>query len=186
MLDLGWSEILVIAIVLIVVIGPKDLPRVLRTFGRTTSKMRTMANDFRRQFDEAMREAELDEVKNLVQDVKKLDPHNEVKKHLSPLEKAGQDIRKELDQAAKPKTPASPAPKQGAAGGLAKPAQPAVSEAASTAEKTSKPAVDNASAAGKKPAARKTAAGKSTASKAATAKPAARGSKNKKTAGTAT
>ena len=63
MFDIGWQEILVIAIVLIVVVGPKDLPRMLRTFGRTTAKMRSMAGDFRRQFDDALKEAELDEVK---------------------------------------------------------------------------------------------------------------------------
>lgn len=103
MLDFGWPELLVIAIVLIVVVGPKDLPRVLRGFGRTTAKMRSMAGDFRRQFDEALREAELDDVKNLADDVRKLDPRNEIKKHLSPLEEAGRDIRKGLDGAAKPK-----------------------------------------------------------------------------------
>jgi len=79
MFDLGWSEILVIAIVMIVVVGPKDLPRVLRSFGRTTSKLRAMAGDFRRQFDEALKEAELDDVKTLVDDVRKLDPRNEIR-----------------------------------------------------------------------------------------------------------
>jgi sec-independent protein translocase protein TatB len=49
MFDVGWSEMLVIAVVLIVVVGPKDLPRMLRQFGRTTSKLRAMAGDFRRQ-----------------------------------------------------------------------------------------------------------------------------------------
>lgn len=111
MLELGWSEILVIAIVLIVVVGPKDLPRVLRSFGRTTAKMRAMAGDFRRQFDEALREAELEDVKNLVDDVKKLDPRAEIRKHLSPLEEAGREIRSGLSEAAKPKpvAPSTPA-----------------------------------------------------------------------------
>ncbi|RVI29237.1 Sec-independent protein translocase protein TatB, partial [Sinorhizobium meliloti] len=53
MLDIGWTELVVIAIVLIIVVGPKDLPPMLRAFGRMTSKMRGMASDFRRQFDEA-------------------------------------------------------------------------------------------------------------------------------------
>ncbi|WP_173931513.1 Sec-independent protein translocase protein TatB [Chelativorans sp. Marseille-P2723] len=103
MFDLGWSEILVIAIVLIVIVGPKDLPKVLRSFGRTTAKLRVMAGDFRKQFDEALREAELDEVKGLVDDVRKLDPRKELRQHLSPLEQAGRDIRSSLDEAAKPK-----------------------------------------------------------------------------------
>ena len=59
MFDIGWPEMLVVAVVLIVVVGPKDLPRMLRAFGRTTSKMRSMAGDFRKQFDEALKEAEL-------------------------------------------------------------------------------------------------------------------------------
>src|SRR5690606_29430717 len=101
MLELGWSEILVIAIVLIVVVGPKDLPRVLRSFGRTTAKLRSMAADFRRQFDDALKEAELDEVKTLVDDVRKLDPRNEIRKHLSPLEQATKDIKSGLDEAAR-------------------------------------------------------------------------------------
>ncbi len=58
MFDVGWSEILVIAAVAIVVVGPKDLPRMLRTFGKTMGQVRRTANDFKRQFDEALREAE--------------------------------------------------------------------------------------------------------------------------------
>ncbi|MCR4267526.1 Sec-independent protein translocase protein TatB [Nitratireductor sp. ZSWI3] len=102
MFDIGWPEMLVIAIVLIVVVGPKDLPRMLRSFGRTTSKLRAMAGDFRKQFDEALKEAELDDVKSLVDDARKLDPRNEIKKHLNPIEKVGQEIRAGLDAAMKP------------------------------------------------------------------------------------
>ena len=58
MFDIGWSEILVIAAVAIVVVGPKELPRMLRTFGKTMGQVRRTANDFKRQFDEAVREAE--------------------------------------------------------------------------------------------------------------------------------
>lgn len=110
MFDLGWSEILVIAIVMIIVVGPKDLPRMLRSFGRTTAKMRAMAGDFRRQFDDALREAELDDVKNLVDDVRKLDPRNEIRKHLSPLEQAGRDIKRDLDKSTLAKPTPSPEP----------------------------------------------------------------------------
>src|SRR5690606_27655931 len=116
---LGWSEILVIAIVMIVVVGPKDLPRVLRSFGRTTTKLRAMAGDFRRQFDDALREAELDDVKTLVDDVRKLDPRNELRKHLNPLEQAGRDIKGDLDKASR----AMPSP-QPSKETLAQPAEP--------------------------------------------------------------
>jgi sec-independent protein translocase protein TatB len=72
MFDIGWSELLVIAVVAIVVVGPKDLPRMLRTFGNYAGKARKVANDFKRQFDEALREAELDDVRKSVEEVGKL------------------------------------------------------------------------------------------------------------------
>jgi sec-independent protein translocase protein TatB len=66
MFDIGWSELLVIAIVAIVVVGPKELPKLMRTFGHYTGKVRRAAGDFQRQFENAMRESEMDEVrKNL-------------------------------------------------------------------------------------------------------------------------
>ncbi len=64
MFDIGWSELLVIAIVAIVVVGPKELPRVLRTFGNYAGKLKRTAAEFRRQFDEAMLESELEERAN--------------------------------------------------------------------------------------------------------------------------
>jgi sec-independent protein translocase protein TatB len=102
MFDLGWPEMLLIAIVLIVVVGPKDLPKMLRAFGRTTSKMRSMAGEFRKQFDDAMKEAELDELKSLANDARKLNPASELKKAMSPMEKAARDVKSGLDSAMKP------------------------------------------------------------------------------------
>src|SRR6185503_11981370 len=58
MFDIGASELLVIAVVAIVVVGPKELPKMLRTFGKSLGQVRRMSNDFKRQFDEALREAE--------------------------------------------------------------------------------------------------------------------------------
>ncbi|MGE3528487.1 MAG: Sec-independent protein translocase protein TatB [Methyloceanibacter sp.] len=70
MFDIGWSELLVIAVVAIVVVGPKDLPKLMRSFGFYAGKLRRAAAEFRRQFDEAMREAELDEVKKAIESVR--------------------------------------------------------------------------------------------------------------------
>jgi sec-independent protein translocase protein TatB len=109
MFDIGWTEMLVIAIVMIVVVGPKDLPKMLRTFGRTTAKMRSMAGDFQRQFNEALKEAELDDVKKSVDSLRSLNPTNEIKKHLNPFEKAAADVRAGLDAALKPPSVAKPA-----------------------------------------------------------------------------
>ena len=93
MFDIGWTEMLVIAIVMIVVVGPKDLPRMLRTFGKTTAKLRSMAGDFQKQFNEALKEAELDDVKKSVDELRSLNPANEIRKQLNPFEKAAADVR---------------------------------------------------------------------------------------------
>ena len=102
MFDLGWPEMLVIAIVLIVVVGPKDLPKMLRTFGKTTSSLRKMAGDFRKQFDEALKEAELDDIKSTIDSARKLNPAADIKKALNPMEKAAADVRAGLEAALKP------------------------------------------------------------------------------------
>lgn len=111
MFEVGWTEMLVIAIVMIVVVGPKDLPRMLRTFGRTTAKLRSMAGDFQKQFNEALQEAELDDVKKSVDDLRKLNPAAEIRKQLNPFEKAAADVRAGLDslKPAPPPKPADPA-----------------------------------------------------------------------------
>jgi sec-independent protein translocase protein TatB len=61
--DIGWTELVVIACVTVLVVGPKELPGLLRSFGKTVGNLRRMAGDFQKQFDDAMREAELDEVR---------------------------------------------------------------------------------------------------------------------------
>jgi sec-independent protein translocase protein TatB len=63
MLDMSWGEVMVIGGVALIVIGPKDLPKALRTVGQITGKLRRMAGEFHTQFNEAMREADLDDVR---------------------------------------------------------------------------------------------------------------------------
>jgi sec-independent protein translocase protein TatB len=69
MFDIGWGELLVIGIVALVVIGPKELPGVLRTLGQGMAKVRRMASEFQNQFHEAMREAEMADLKKQVDDI---------------------------------------------------------------------------------------------------------------------
>ena len=109
MFDIGWTEMLVIAIVMVVVVGPKDLPRMLRTFGKTAAKLRSMAGDFQKQFNDALKEAELDDVKKSVDELRSLNPANEIRKQLNPFEKVAADVRAGLDSALKPSQPAKPA-----------------------------------------------------------------------------
>src|SRR5680860_618071 len=70
MLDIGWSELLVVAVVAIVVVGPKDLPKRMRTFGFYAGKIRRAAGDFRRQFEDAMAESEADEVRKNIEAIR--------------------------------------------------------------------------------------------------------------------
>src|SRR5262249_54720739 len=70
MFDIGWGELVVIRIVALIAIGPKELSTVLRTFGQYMGKIRRMAAAFQGQFQEAMREAELAELKKQAEDIK--------------------------------------------------------------------------------------------------------------------
>jgi sec-independent protein translocase protein TatB len=70
MFDIGWSEFLVIAIVALIAIGPKELPGVLRMVGQWMGKARKMAAEFQGQFQEAMREAEMADLKKSFDEVK--------------------------------------------------------------------------------------------------------------------
>ena len=63
MFDIGWSELLVIGVVALIAIGPKELPGVLRSLGHWMGKVRRMASEFQDQFREAMREAEVADLK---------------------------------------------------------------------------------------------------------------------------
>ena len=84
MFDIGWSELLVIAVVAIVVVGPKDLPRLMRSFGHYAGKLRRAASDFQSQFEEAMRESEIDEVRKAIDSVRENTPAVDLK---APIDK---------------------------------------------------------------------------------------------------
>ena len=71
MFDIGWSEFALIAVVALIAIGPKELPGVLRTMGQWMGKARKMAAEFQGQFQEAMREAEMADLKNSFDEVRK-------------------------------------------------------------------------------------------------------------------
>ena len=98
MLDIGWTELLVIAVILIVVVGPKDLPPMIRAFGKMTKRLRQTAGEFRAQFDEALREAELDDLKKSVDDVRSLNPATSIREALNPLRQMGQEIKSDLER----------------------------------------------------------------------------------------
>jgi sec-independent protein translocase protein TatB len=154
MFDIGWTELLLIAVVAVVVIGPKDLPRAMRTVGQWTTKMKRMAGDFQRQFNEAVREAELDDVKNQVTKLAKIDPMADLKKSLTKVDtdlKA--DLKKVDDSIAAslakpdavnpvPKTPPLPAPEVVAAPAAAEIAAPEAVVIESSGPVVAAPAVE--------------------------------------------
>jgi sec-independent protein translocase protein TatB len=109
MLDIGWSEIMVIAVVAIVVIGPKDLPRAMRVVGQWTNRVKGMARDFQNQFNEAIREAELDSVKRDIDDLTKIDPMADVKRIAGQTEV---EIRQGLNKPAAEKPAIDKAPEK--------------------------------------------------------------------------
>ena len=101
MFDIGGLELLVVAVLLIVVVGPKELPGMLRVFGRTVAKVRGMAAEFRGQFDEALREAELDEVRKATAEFGKLNPktaaRDAMREAMDPFRQAGEGLKRDLD-----------------------------------------------------------------------------------------
>ena len=86
MFGLGWGEMVVIGIVALIAIGPKELPTVLRTAGHWIGKVRRMANEFQGQFQEALREAELTDLQkqaeSFTSDITNFDPLAETQKDL--------------------------------------------------------------------------------------------------------
>jgi len=95
MFDIGWSELLLIGIVALIAIGPKELPGALRTLGQWMSKVRRMASEFQNQFHEAMREAELADLKK---EVDEMASKAQSYAHFDPID----DIRKDIEKAASP------------------------------------------------------------------------------------
>jgi sec-independent protein translocase protein TatB len=96
MFDIGWSEMAIIALVALLVFGPKELPNALRTGAKWMKTARKLAREFQSSVDQLVKEAELEEAKKLVTDVqtggigraieKTVDPEGEVKKALDPRE----------------------------------------------------------------------------------------------------
>jgi sec-independent protein translocase protein TatB len=114
--DFTSSKLLIVGLVALMVIGPKDLPALLRTIGKYVGMIKRHANDFRAQFEEAMRESELAEIRKQVETATKeaeatmKSAEANIEKHLADA-KAGTDPNDILgDPFAAPPTPSEPAP----------------------------------------------------------------------------
>ena len=104
MFDISWTEFLLIGIVALIVIGPKELPAVMRSLGQWTRKIRSLAADFQNQFHEAMREAEMADLKkqvdDMASDIKSYDPLKDVRTDVEAIGKDLDESVKSPDKAA--------------------------------------------------------------------------------------
>ncbi|HEX5078698.1 MAG TPA: Sec-independent protein translocase protein TatB [Geminicoccaceae bacterium] len=89
MFDIGWSEMAVIMLVALVVIGPKDLPRLARTLGQWAAKGRAMAREFQRSLEDMAREAELDDVKREIEKIGRTNIRRSIEKTIDPTGELG-------------------------------------------------------------------------------------------------
>lgn len=106
MLDMSWGEVMLIGGVALIVIGPKDLPKALRTLGQITTKVRRMAGEFQSQFNEAIREAELEEVRRDVEGVKR--SVDAARPGFNPVDTIRNEIRSAVEgRSGAPSSPAS-------------------------------------------------------------------------------
>jgi sec-independent protein translocase protein TatB len=97
MFDIAWSEMVVIGAVALIAIGPKDLPKALRAVGAMTAKARRMASEFQDHFREAMREAELESVKQEVANI-----HQDLSSATSGLQSEFNSIGSQLPNSSEP------------------------------------------------------------------------------------
>jgi sec-independent protein translocase protein TatB len=81
--DLSWSHIFVVLVVALVVVGPKDLPRLMRTVGQWTAKARQMADQFRKSLDEMAKQAEIDELRSELDALRSRRPFADVTRELN-------------------------------------------------------------------------------------------------------
>jgi sec-independent protein translocase protein TatB len=130
MLDFSWSELALIGVVALVVIGPKDLPKALRTAGIWVRKARTISREFQSSVEQMMREAELDEVKKELESVSSINIEKEIEKAVDPTGDLAEslkppempDLNNIINDSAPPAPPAAPAVPQGEAAAAPTPA----------------------------------------------------------------
>ncbi len=142
MFDISWGELLLIGVVALIVIGPKELPAVLRTVGQWMTKLRRMANEFQGQFQEAIREAEMADLKKEVDD---LATQAKSYTHFDPLADVQKEIEKTMaDKPAEAATAVTEQPAEAAAMAETPPVETIASEPAITGRTPADAAVESA------------------------------------------
>jgi len=97
MFGLDFSEILIIGVVALIVVGPKELPQLMRSIGRWIGKARRMASEFQVQMNEAIREAELEDVKKSVDDLRSLSPKAMLAEQFASVSRTLDEVKRETD-----------------------------------------------------------------------------------------
>ncbi|WP_051013504.1 Sec-independent protein translocase protein TatB [Bartonella florencae] len=92
MFGIDGSEFFVILLVFIVVVGPKDLPKMLKTMARAIAYVRSTANEFRHQFDDAIKQVELDDLKKTLSDINDINLNKELTETFNPLHESGRSF----------------------------------------------------------------------------------------------
>lgn len=95
MIDIGWAELMVVAMLALIIIGPKDLPRVMRSVGQWVNKARGMSREFRSSINEMISEAELDDAKQAIQSTRQMSVDKIVEDTIDPggtVKSAAKDI----------------------------------------------------------------------------------------------
>ncbi len=157
MLDIGFPELAIVAVVVLIVIGPKELPTVLRGLGRWAGKARAMVREFQGSIDDMIRETELDEVKKKVESVASHDVGKEIENTIDP----SGEMARELSMPP-PESEAGPEPVD----------EPALSDTSETDSSPATPGAESAPSAEPEPDASPTVAAEETASGAAEKEPA--------------
>tara|TARA_Y100000588_G_scaffold54083_1_gene51244 strand:- start:3755 stop:4159 length:405 start_codon:yes stop_codon:yes gene_type:complete len=102
MLDVGWQELFLIAVITIIVVGPKEIPRVLRTVTLWIRKIKDMAREFQSSIDDIAREAELDDIKKQLAEAQDFDIEREIEQTIDPsgeLSNTIHDMAEPVDEA---------------------------------------------------------------------------------------
>ncbi len=109
----GFFELVLVAVVALIVVGPKDLPKLMRSAGRMVAKARSLAGEFTAAFDQMAREAEMEELRKEIDDLKKNNPVADAKRAveetMAPIEKEMREEAREIDKAAREETTGEPA-----------------------------------------------------------------------------
>ena len=98
MFDIGWPELFIVALITMIVVGPKELPRVLRTVTLWIRKIRAMARDFQDGIDDLAREADLDDMRKQIEGSADLDIDDDIEKTIDPTGELTESVR-EIDDA---------------------------------------------------------------------------------------